>query len=174
MNMQAKLEQFCSDNPYDFETQAKRLLASKDETLILHVLALGFATARQRQRHVERDYMKNIGQAPPRERLVPGRVTGAVKVLPSKKTMNAMRQLIADAWRINGEQRLGDATANDLAKAVKRERDSSNGHDKNARFYTSLKQELGSNEKVRERWNEDDLRDQIEKVYGEFRKTEAA
>ncbi len=40
MNLQAKLEQFREDNPYDVDTQAKRLLATDDKPLILHVLAL--------------------------------------------------------------------------------------------------------------------------------------
>jgi hypothetical protein len=174
MNLQSKIEQFCTDNPYDVDTQAKRLLACDDERLILYVLALGLTMARSRRRHIERDYMKNIGQAPPKERLVPGRVTGSVQVLPTKKTRNAMHQLLLDVWRVNGEQKLGDATGNDLSIAIKREITSSAGHDKNAKFYTALKNELGPADAVRDHWTEQLVRDQIEQVYGEFRKTEAA
>ena len=174
MNNQSKIEQFCTDNPYDVDTQAKRLFASDDEKLILYVLALGLTMARSRRRHMDRDYMKNIGQAPPKERLAPGRVTGSVKVLHSKKARNAAQQLLLDVWRVNGEQKLGDATGNDLSVAIKREMTSSAGHEKNAQFYTKLKNELGPSDAVRDRWDEQLVRDQIEQVYGEFRKSEAA
>jgi hypothetical protein len=174
MNVQSKLDQFRTDNPYDFDTQAKRLLASDDKELILYVLTLGFAVAKSRQRHTERDYIKNVGQAPPVERLVPGRVTGSVKILPTKKTQNAMNQLILNVWRVNGEQKLGDATGNDLSIAIKRETTSSIGHDKNARFYAQLKKELNSKQTVSDKWDEGLVRQLIEEVYGEFRKSEAA
>jgi hypothetical protein len=174
MNLQSKVEQFCADNPYDADTQAKRLLAGNDEKLILYVLALGLATAKARRRHAERDYMKNLGHAPPQERLAPGRVTGSVKLLPSKKTRNAMQQMLLDVWRINGEQKLGDANENDLSIAIKREVTSSAGHDKNAQLYKSLKKDLGPHDIVRDKWDEQSVRDQIEQVYGEFRKSEAA
>lgn len=179
MNLQNKLEQFRDDSPYDVATQAKRLLATKDEELILYVLALGLTTAKQRQRHVEREYIKSMGQSPPGERLVPGRTTGSVKVVPikhSKRIQNAMKQFIVDVWRIHGEQKLGDATGSDLSDAVKRETASAAGHGKNAQFYTALKERLMDNgsDTVRDKWNEKDVRDRIEHVYGEFRKTEAA
>jgi hypothetical protein len=174
MNLQSRLEQFRSDNPYDVDTQAKRLLASGDKELLIYTLALGLAAARQRQRHIERDFIKNIGEAPPKERLLPGRVTGSVKIVPSKKSQNAMMQMILDVWRVNGEQKLGDAGSNDLADAIKRETASSIGHDKNAHFYRNLKKELRTDEIVRKRWDENSVRAEIEKVYGEFRKEEAA
>jgi hypothetical protein len=177
MNLQSRLEQFRQDNPYDTDTQAKRLLATNERELILYTLALGLATAKQRQRHVERDYIKNVGEAPPKERLVPGRTTGSAKVIEvrhSKRMQNAMKQFIVDIWRINGEQKLGDATSNDLAVAIKREQSSSAGHDKNARFYAILKKELHGTEKVRDRWEEKTVRAEIENVYGELRKSEAA
>ena len=173
MNLQSKLDQFRADNPYDCETQAKRLFASGDQELILYILALGLTMAKQRQRHVERDYMKNIGEAPPRERLVPGRVTGSVKVLPTKKTQNAMKQLILDVWHV-GNIKLGDATGNDLAEAINREHQSARGHQKNATFYAHVKKKVGEHEAVRERWDEQTIRSEIETVYGEFRKQEAA
>jgi hypothetical protein len=174
MNMQSKIEQFCTDNPYDVDTQAKRLFAGDDKKLILYVLALGLTMARARRRHAERDFMKNVGHAPPQERLVPGRVSGSVKVIPSRKTRNAMQQMLLDVWRVNGEQKLGDATGNDLSVAIKRELTSSAGHEKNAQFYAGLKKELGPTDSVRDRWDENALRNQIEQVYGEFRKSEAA
>lgn len=173
MNLQSKLDQFRLDNPYDVETQAKRLLASDDKDLILYILALGLNTAKQRQRHVERDFMKNIGEAPPKERLVPGRVTGSVKIVPSKKTTNAMQQLILDVWHV-GDIKLGDATGNDLAVAINREHQSSKGHQKNALFYQHIKKKVGEDEAVREQWDERTIRAEIENVYGEFRKQEAA
>ncbi len=174
MNLQSRLEQFRTDNPYDNDTQAKRLLAGGDQELILYVVALGLATAKQRQRHIERDYIKNIGEAPPKERLVPGPVTGSVKVIPSKKTQNAMRQMILDVWHVNGDQKLGDATGNDLALAIKREKQSSIGHDKNARLYSLLRKPMEDEDTVRECWDEKSVRTEIEKVYGEFRREEAA
>jgi hypothetical protein len=174
MNPQTKLDQFRDDNPYDIETQAKRLLASEDKELILHVLALGLATAKQRQRHQERDYIKNVGEAPQCGRVVSGRTTGSIKIMPSKRMQNISRQLIIDVWRINGEIPLGDATANDLATAINRESKSAEGHAKNASFYTTIKEPLGSTEKVRERWNDKSIKPQIETIYGEFRKSEAA
>jgi hypothetical protein len=174
MNLQAKLDQFRTDNPYDVETQAKRLLVSEDKELVLYTLQLGLATARQRQRHQERDYIKNVGEAPPKERLVPGRTTGSVKVIPTKKTRNAMNQFILDVWRVNGKQKLGDANTNDLATAISREKSSSAGHDKNAKLYTKLKTEMSANQIVREAWDESGVRGVIEEVYGEFRKQEAA
>ncbi len=174
MNLQTRLEQFRNDNPYDVDTQAKRLLASGDKELLVYTLSLGLATAKQRQRHVERDYIKNIGEAPPKERLVPGRTTGSVKVVPSKRMQNAAKAFILDIWRINGEQKLGDATGNDLAVAINREVMSSVGHDKNATFYRKLKHELSDDDVVRDRWDEKTIRGEIENVYGEFRKSEAA
>jgi hypothetical protein len=174
MNLQNQLDQFCDDNPYDVNTQAKRLLAKHDNRLLLYVLTLGLMTARTRRRHNEREYIKNVGQAPPSERLVSGRVTGSVKIVPSKKTRNAMTQMILDVWRVNGETKLGDATGNDLAIASQTARASAAGQEKNAVFYDSLKKDMGPKEKVREQWTEDSVRSQIEKVYGEFRKSEAA
>ncbi len=179
MNLQTRLDQFRNDNPYDIETQSKRLLAANDKDLILYVLGLGLVTAKQRQRHAERDYIKNVGTAPPRERLVPGKVTGAVNVIkikPSQRIQNAMKELIVDVWRINGEQKLGDANAHDLSAAVKREIGSSNGHQKNAKFYRSLKDLLSEDgsDVVRTKCDEQVVRKKIEDVYGEFRKTEAA
>lgn len=174
MNLQSKLDQFRSDNPYDIETQAKRLLASDDAELKLYVISLGLATAKQRQRHVEREYIKTIGEAPPKERLVPGPVTGSVKIVPSKKMQNAARQYILDIWRINGEVKLGDATGNDLAVAIKRESASRDGHEKNAQLYRNLKRTVGAEEIVRDRHDEQSIRAEIKKVYGEFRKSEAA
>ncbi len=87
---------------------------------------------------------------------------------------NAARTLILDVWRINGEQKLGDATGNDLTIAINREITSSIGHDKNAQFYRGLKKELNGTDQVRSKWDEKLVRDEIEKVYGEFRKGEAA
>jgi hypothetical protein len=178
MNIQAKLDQFRSDNPFDLETQAKRLLAMDDRSLILYVVGLGLATAEQRQRHYERDFIKNIGSAPQRERLVPGRVTGSivsVKVLPTERARNAARQLIADVWHC-GDKPLGTTTAIDMANAIKREKSSSAGHLKNAEFYGILKEGLkpDGSDSVSMRFTEKTLRGVIERVYGEFRKTEAA
>lgn len=178
MNLQARLDEFREDNPYDVDTQAKRLLATDNKELIIYVLALGLATAKQRQRHAERDYIKTAGQAPQRERLVPGRVTGSVvsiPVKPSRRIQNAMQNLIVDVWRIGGEQRLGDANATDLANAVRRENASAAGHGKNAVFYEALKKKLKADgsDKVRDQWQEKDVKKQIETVYGEFRKSEA-
>lgn len=179
MNMQAKLDQFRDDNPYDSDTQAKRLLATEDKELILHVLALGLATAKQRQRHQERDYIKNIGEAPPqgRVRIVAGPVTGSIKVVPitpSRRMQNMTKQLIVDIWRINGELALGDATANDLAVAINREDKSAEGHGKNAKFYRILKEPMKGDDLVRKSWPEKAIRDKIKETYGEFRKSEAA
>ena len=177
MNLQNKLDQFRNDNPVDFDTQAKRLLAADDRDLILYVLALGLATAKQRQRHLERDYIKTIGAAPPKERLIPGRVTGSVIITPvpvSKRLRALTQQLIVDVWRIGGEQKLGDATKNDLATAISRENSSSEGHRKNAEFYDRLKQPLGDEDTVRVKWKEGAVRNTIKTVYGEFRKAEAA
>jgi len=176
MNLQNKLDQFRSDNPYDVDTQAKRLLATDDRELLLYTLALGLATAKQRQHHLERNYIKNIGAAPPQERLVAGHVTGSVKVVPikpGKRAQNAMAKLIVDVWRIGGDQKLGDANANDLAQAIKRESASAAGHGKNADFYTTLKEKLSGDDQVRHRWDEASVRDTIETVYGEFRHSEA-
>lgn len=175
MNLQARLDQFREDNPYDNNTQAKRLLAAEDIDLILHVLALGFATAKQRQRHQERDYIKNIGEAPRRGKIVSGAVVGSIKVIPSKRMQNITKQLILDVWRINGEQKLGDATRNDLTTAINREDRSAEGHGKNATFYRAIREPMGVSDIVREKWkNEKAVREKIETVYGEFRKTEAA
>ena len=177
MDLSSRLDQFRDDNPYDMHTQAKRLLAAADQDLILYTLALGLATAKQRQRHTERAYIKNVGAAPPKERLVPGRVTGAVKVVPmkpSRRMQNAIQQLISDVWRVNGEQKLGDCSGNDLAVAIDRETSSATGHSKNANFYRNLKEPMKSNDIVRNKWEEKALRAEIEKVYGEFRKEEAA
>jgi hypothetical protein len=174
MNLQNKLDQFRADNPYDVDTQAKRLLASNDKPLILHVLALGLAVAKQRQRHVERSHIKNIGEARQKERFVPGPVTGSIVVKPSKATQNAMRSLILDVWRINGEMKLGDATSNDLQVAIKRERASQNGHAKNAELYFTLDKPInGTTDQVRQKWTEKTVRGAIKNVYGEFRTTEA-
>jgi hypothetical protein len=179
MNLQAKLDQFRDDNPYDVNTQAKRLLATEDTELILHVLALGLATAKQRQRHQERDYIKNIGEAPQphKVKIVPGLVTGSIKTVPlkpSKRMEQLTKQLIFDVWHINGEMKLGDASGNDLTVAINREKSSAQGHGKNATFYSAIKAELGQDEIVRMRWTEKSIRSKIEDVYGEFRKTEAA
>lgn len=178
MNIQAKLDQFREDNPYDIETQAKRLLAKNDRELLLYVIAVGLATAKQQQRHYERNFIKNVGEAPQRERLIPGRVTGSVvsiKAAPTQKARNAARQLIADVWHC-GEKPLGTTNAIDMALAIKRETASSIGHQKNAQFYDLLKQGLNPNgsDTVSMRYSEKTLRAAIERVYGEFRKTEAA
>jgi len=176
--MSSRLDQFRDDNPYDVQTQAKRLLATGDKELILYALALGLVSAKSRQRHTERSYIKNIGAAPPQERLVPGRVTGSVKVVPikpSKKLRNAIQSLIVDVWRVNGEQKLGDCSGNDLSIAITRETSSASGHTKNAAFYASLKSKMDDPKTtVRNVWGEKEVRSEIEKVYGEFRKEEAA
>lgn len=179
MNLQARLDQFRDDNPYDVNTQAKRLLASDDTDLILHVLALGFSAAKQRQRHQERDYIKNMGQAPQphKVKIVRGKTTGSIKAIPikpGKRVEQLTKQLIFDIWRINGEMKLGDATENDLTVAINRESKSANGHNLNAQFYTEIKAGIEKDEIVREKWNEGTIRSKIEEVYGEFRKTEAA
>jgi uncharacterized membrane protein YheB (UPF0754 family) len=179
MDMSSKLDQFRDDNPYDVQTQAKRLLATEDKDLILYTLALGLISAKSRQRHVERTYIKNIGAAPsiPKERLTPGRTTGSVKIVPiktSRRMKNIIQQLIVDVWRVNGEQRLGDCTGNDLATAISRETSSANGHAKNAAFYHNLKEPMKPEDVVRQKWEEKAVRAEIEKVYGEFRKEEAA
>ncbi len=177
MDLSSKLDQFRDDNPYDVQTQAKRLLAANDKELILYTLAMGLVAAKARQRHVERSYIKNVGAAPPKERLTPGPVTGSVRVVPikpSKRIQNAMQQLIADVWRVNGEQKLGDCSGNDLAVAISRETSSANGHSKNAEFYRHLKEPMKLTDTVRKTWEEKAIRAEIEKVYGEFRKEEAA
>lgn len=190
MNLQSRLDQFRSDNPYDSDTQAKRLLSAGnkdnlpkltelglDVELLIYVLSLGFTTAKHRERHFERDYMKNTGYAPQKEKLKPGRTTGSVvriKLKPSKRMENIRMQMLLDTWRINGEQKLGDATENDLAGAIKRENASMVGHGKNAEFYSGLKERVAGEEKVRDKWEEKDVRGKIEQVYGEFRKSEAA
>jgi len=177
MNIQMKLEQFRDDNPYNSETQAKRLLASNDTELILYVLALGLQTAKQRERHQQREYIKNVGETPPRQRVTPGRVTGSVKITPikpSKKTTDALKELIADVWMV-GDKQLGDCTEEDLSNAIKRENASSIGHAKNKALYVSLKKPLdGTQQCIRMKWNEKDIRQEIEKIYGEFRRGEAA
>src|SRR5215475_14782252 len=139
MNLQARLDQFRDDHPYDNATQAKNLLASDDKDLILHVLALGFQTARQREQHFVRGYIKNRGMAPTasKEKFKPGKVTGSViriKVPPSRREQALHRKLIGDAWLIANVQKLNEATRNDLSKAIDRENASSNGHGKNALF----------------------------------------
>jgi hypothetical protein len=177
MDLNFKLETFRQDNPYDVNTQAKRLLATNDKDLILYTLALGLATAKSRQRHIERSYIKNIGAAPPTERLVPGKVSGSVKIVklkPSRRLQNAMQQMIVDVWRVNGEQRLGDCNGNDLAVAIDREVSSANGHAKNAMFYRNLKEPMTGITTVRQIYDEKTVRAKIEQVYGEFRKEEAA
>lgn len=174
MNLQAKLDQFRDDNPYDQNTQAKRLLATEDKDLILYVLALGLATAKQRQRHQERDYIKNIGEAPRRGKIVSGPVTGSIKIVPSRRMQNITKQLIFDVWRINGEQKLGDANRNDLAQAIDRETKSAEGHAKNAQFYTGIRGELDDEDIVRMKWSEPRMKAKIQETYGEFRKSEAA
>ena|SRR6516165_4874243 len=179
MNLQNRLDQFRDDNPYDSDTQAKRLLATDDKELIIYTLALGLQTAKQRERHLQRDYIKNTGEVKQTERFVPrpGGTTGSVvvaKIKPSRRVQNATRQLILDTWHINGEMKLGDASGNDLAVAIKRERASQRGHGKNAEFYTGLKSRVDKNDIVRQKWDEQSTRVEIEKVYGEFRQTEAA
>jgi hypothetical protein len=176
MKLSTKLEQFRTDNPYDVPTQAKRLLASKDEALIRYAVELGLTTVKFRVRHEQRQYIKETGYAQPRERMIvsPGRVTGAVMIRPSKRTQNAMQQLVLDVWRIQGEQKLGDATAADLGEAIVRETTSATGHTKNAQFYGILKETLNGTESVRSRWTDDTLRPKIEAVFGEFRRSEAA
>ena len=57
MDMSSRLDQFRDDNPYDVQTQAKRLLATGDKELILYALALGLVSAKSRQRHTERSYI---------------------------------------------------------------------------------------------------------------------
>lgn len=177
MNLTNRLEQFRTDNPYDAQTQSKRLLASNDKELILYVLQLGFALAKQRQRHDDRQYIKNTGHANAKEKMTisRGRVTGSVVIKPSRKTFNAMQKLIVDVWTINGEQKLGDATAANLGEAVQREMISSDGHRKNAEFYNILRKPLmGTSQIVRDQWTDETMRPEIERVYGEFRKSEAA
>ncbi len=178
MNIQAKLDQFRDDNPYDIETQAKRLLAANDKELVLFVVSIGLATAKQRQRHYERDYIKNTGTTPPRERLIPGRVTGSIISIKAKQTdraKNAARQLIADIWHC-GDKPLGTTNAIDMAEAMKRETQSSLGHQKNAQFYGLLRNGLNpdGSDTIAMRYTEKALRSTIERVYGEFRKSEAA
>jgi hypothetical protein len=87
---------------------------------------------------------------------------------------NVTRQMILDVWRVNGEQSLGDATANDLTVAINRENNSAEGHSKNSLFYNGLKEGIRGAETVRTKWSEKSVRAKIEEVYGEFRKTEAA
>lgn len=177
MNLQAKLDQFRDDNPFDADTQAKRLLAGGDKELILHVLALGLTTAKQRQRHQEREYIKTIGEAPqPREKIVPGRVTGSIRTIPikaSKRREKMVKELIFDIWHV-GNQKLGDTNRNDLAVAITRETNSANGHSLNVKFYTAIRASLDKEETVREKWSEEAIRSKIEETYGEFRKFEAA
>jgi hypothetical protein len=168
VDVRSKLDQFRSDYPFDVQTQARRLASSGDDDLIVYVLALGLQMALQRQRHMERSVIKNTGMAPQRERF------GSIKIVPSKKARNAMRQMILDVWRINGGMALGDATGNDLAIAIDREEKSANGHTRNAKLYRILKAEIGPNETVRSKWDENSIRDQIENVYGEFRQAEVA
>jgi hypothetical protein len=177
VNIQSQLDQFRDDNPYDADTQAKRLLATDNQELILYVLSLGLATAKQRQRHQERAYIKNTGMVQPKERLVPrpGGATGSViKIKPTARARNAMRELVMNVWEINGQKRLGDANKNDLAVAIKRENASSIGHSKNAEFYGLLQSSLEDGEMVRQRFDDKAISTEIEKVYGEFRKSEAA
>jgi len=180
MNLQSKLDQFRDDNPYDPNTQAKRLLATDDKDLILHVLALGFATAKQRQRHYERDYMKNLGEAPQphKVKIVSGRTTGSIRTIPikpSRRMEQLTKQLLYDTWYINGEMKLGDANQNDLTVAINREVSSANGHNLNAKFYTEIRAGLSEKDDVvRSKWSEKTIRAKIEETYGEFRKSEAA
>jgi hypothetical protein len=194
MNLQNKLDQFRDDNPYDFDTQAKRLVAKDDKELILYVLALGFATAKQRQRHLERDFIKNTGTAPP-ERLVPGRpiikpvpegkaktiipgrASGTVtriKITPNRRIQNAMERLVGDVWTV-GDKKLNDCNRNDLKMAENRAEASANGQMKNKTLYANLRATLvDGKETVGMRVPNAELRQQIEKVYGEFRTKEAA
>lgn len=177
MNLQAKLDQFRDDNPFDVDTQAKRLLAADDKELILYVLTLGLATAKQRQRHQEREYIKTLGEAPqPREKIVSGRVTGSIRsirIKPSKRMERLTRELIFDIWHV-GNQKLGDTNRNDLAVAITRETNSANGHSLNVKFYTAIRATLDHEDTVREKWTEEAIRTKIEEIYGEFRKSEAA
>jgi hypothetical protein len=177
MNLQNKLQQFRDDNPYDNHTIAKRLYATEDKALIIYVLELGLQAAKQRKRHEERSFIKNMGFAKPKERLAPhpSGVTGAViRIKTGPKTRNALQEMLLDVWRINGEQKLGDANRNDLASAIKRETSSSVGHSKNAEFYAALRKQINDNDVVRQHFDEASIRSEIEKVYGEFRKSEAA
>jgi hypothetical protein len=177
MNIQYRLEQFLDDNPYDADTQAKRLMASDDADLIRYAIALGLTTAKARQRQSERDYIKNTGYAMERERLVPGRVTGSVvvkKIPRGKRGQNALRLLICDAWMI-GDKMLGDATIADLSGAIAREVASAHGHTKNVDFYTAIKSRMTPDGGLlRKQLSEDAIRKEIESVYGEFRTREAA
>ena len=177
MNLQAQLDQFREDAPYDVDTQARRLYATDDKDLILYVLALGLSTAKHRQRHSERDYIKNMGEAPQlhKVRMAPGRGTfKTIPIKPSKKMEQLTKQLIFDVWTINEGMKLGDASANDLAVAINRESRSAAGHARNIAFYDIVRSALKKDEVVRDRWSEKALRSQIEEVYGEFRKSEAA
>ena len=176
MKLSNRLENFRADNPFDVGTQAKRLLATKDDKLIMYVLELGLTLAKSRQRHEDRSHMKETGYAKSKEKLIirPGRVTGSVIIKPGRRTQNAIQQLVLDTWRINGEQKLGDATAADLGDAIKRENVSANGHKKNAEFYDIIRKPLKGDNIVRSQWNDDTLRPKIEAVYGEFRQGEAA
>jgi len=178
MNLRTKLEQFRSDNPFDVGTQAKRLVAANEKELLLYVVTMGLMSAKQQQRHYERDFIKNVGHAPLRELLVPGRVTGSVvvkKMNPTERARNAARQLIADIWHC-GDKTLGTTTAIDMAEAIRRENSSSIGHQKNAEFYRILKNGLkpDGSDTVAMKYTEKSLRGIIESVYGEFRKAEAA
>ena len=178
MNLQAELDQFRDDNSYDVETQAKRLLATNNTKLLLYVLALGLVAAKQRQRHQEREFIKNVGAAP-QERLIPGRVTGSVvsiKPITSRRRQNAMQQYIADVWMV-GEKRLGDCNHSDLAVARARERASADGHNRNDQLYGIFQTKLDPKDNRithRQRWDEKEVRGAIEKVYGEFRKSPEA
>jgi hypothetical protein len=195
MNLQNKLDQFRDDNPYDYHTQAKRLLAKGDNELILYVLALGFATAKQRQRHLERDIIKNTGQAPPLERLVAGkpiipptpagkkpqtiisgRASGTVTPIKieRKHVQNALERLIGETWEV-GSKKLNDCNGNDLKNAEDRAEASANGQMKNKAFYANLRAAGVDNKTtVGAKLSNDQLRQHIEKVYGEFRTKEAA
>lgn len=176
MSLATRLENFRADNPYDVATQAKRLLAKDDKELLFYVVELGLKYAKQRQQHEARQYIKETGFTRATERMIvsPGRVTGSVVIKTSKRTRNAIRQLILDVWRINGDQRLGDANAAQLGEAINREETSIVGHGKNVTFYKAVMAALEPNETVRQRWTDDTLRPQIEAVYGEFRTSEIA
>lgn len=176
MNLQSKLDQFRNDNPYDNDTQAKRLLAGGDKELTLYVLALGLSTAKQRQRHYERDFIKNVGAAPLKERFVPGPTTGSIiRVKPGKRQENARKQLILDVWIVNGDKSFGKCNWHDLGAAIKREDATRNGLALNIQLYKGVQQTLkpDGSDLVDQKWNEKTIRDEIEKVYGEFRTGEA-
>lgn len=177
MTPAVKLQNFRDDNPYDIATQAKRLLAAKDDDLIRYVIELGLTMARQRDRHEERRHIKETGFTRPLQKVVmsKGKTTGSIIVKMGKKTRNAAQSLILDVWRINGDLPLGDATAADLGEAIIKEEKSLVGHAKNKQLYQIMQKPIeGTSSPVRSHWTDNTLRPEIEEIYGEFRTSAAA